>query len=195
MFDKLFKPKSVAVIGASQKALSIGNVITKNLLKYEYKGPIYPINPKADEILGVKAYPSILDVPGEIDLAHISIPAKFSPQAIDECGKKGVKFVIINSAGFREIGEALDSPQTGVSSNLYTTILPRLRSALGLGKDALGPRDIQITTPANGDNILSIFAYPNGRTHDPIRVDAKITASRSNNRTTASSSLELQPSP
>ena len=105
MFDKLFKPKSVAIIGASQKALSIGNVITKNLLKYEYKGPIYPINPKADEILGVKAYPSILDVPGEIDLAHISIPAKFSPQAIDECGKKGVKFVIINSAGFREIGE------------------------------------------------------------------------------------------
>lgn len=104
MFDKLFNPKSVAIIGASQKALSIGNVITKNLLKYEYKGPIYPINPKADEILGVKAYPSILDVPGEVDLAHISIPAKFAPMAIDECGKKGVKFVIINSAGFKEVG-------------------------------------------------------------------------------------------
>ena len=105
MFDTLFNPKSVAIIGASQKALSIGNVITKNLLKYEYKGPIYPINPKADEILGIKAYPSILDVPGEVDLAHISIPAKFAPYAIDECGKKGVKFVIINSAGFKEIGE------------------------------------------------------------------------------------------
>ena len=65
MFDKLFSPKSVAIIGASQKALSIGNVITKNLLKYEYKGAIYPINPKADEILGIKAYPSILDVPGD----------------------------------------------------------------------------------------------------------------------------------
>ena len=105
MLDKLFNPKSVAIIGASQKALSIGNVITKNLLKYGYKGFIYPINPQASEILGIKAYPTILDVPGEIDLAHISIPAKFAPQAIDDCGKKGVKHVIINSAGFKEIGE------------------------------------------------------------------------------------------
>jgi acetyltransferase len=104
MLDTLFKPKSVAIIGASQKALSIGNVITRNLLKYEFKGPIYPINPKADEICGVKAYPSVLDVPGDIDVAHLSIPAKFAPMAIDECGKKGIKFVIINSAGFKEVG-------------------------------------------------------------------------------------------
>ena len=104
MLHKLFNPNAVAVIGASQKALSIGNVITKNLLKYEYKGPIYPINPKADEILGLKAYPSILDVPGEVDVAHLSIPAKFAPMAVDECGKKGVKFIIINSAGFKEVG-------------------------------------------------------------------------------------------
>ena len=88
MFDKLFNPKSVAVIGASQKPLSIGNVITKNLLKYEFKGPIYPINPKADEILDIKAYPSILDVPGDVDLAHMSIPAKYTPMAMDQCGKK-----------------------------------------------------------------------------------------------------------
>jgi acetyltransferase len=105
MLEKLFNPKSVAIIGASTKELSIGNVITKNLLRYEYKGPIYPINPKAPEVRGVKAYPGILDVPGEVDLAHISIPAKFAPMAIDECGKKGVKFVIINSAGFKEVGE------------------------------------------------------------------------------------------
>ncbi len=106
MLDKLFNPRSVAIIGASQKALSIGNVITKNLLKYSYKGPIYPINPKADEVCGVKCYPTVADVPGDIDLAHISIPAKFTPDAIDECGKKGIKFVIINSAGFKEIGDA-----------------------------------------------------------------------------------------
>jgi acetate---CoA ligase (ADP-forming) len=106
MFEKLFNPKSVAIIGASQKALSIGNVITKNLLKYGFKGAIYPINPKPDDILGLKTYSSIMNIPGEIDLAHISIPAKFTPAAIEECGKKGVKFVIINSAGFREIGEA-----------------------------------------------------------------------------------------
>lgn len=105
MLDKLFNPQSVAIIGASQKALSIGNVITKNLLKYEYKGNIYPINPKADEILGLKCFASVLDVPGGIDLAHISIPAKFTPDAIDQCGEKGIKFVIINSAGFKEVGE------------------------------------------------------------------------------------------
>jgi acyl-CoA synthetase (NDP forming) len=104
MLDTLFNPKSVAIIGASQKALSIGNVITRNLLRYEFKGPIYPINPKADEICGIKAYPSVLDVPGDIDVAHLSIPAKFAPMAIDECGKKGIKFVIINSAGFKEVG-------------------------------------------------------------------------------------------
>jgi len=105
MLDKLFNPKSVAIIGASTKELSIGNVITKNLLKYDFKGSIYPINPKADEIRGIKAYPSILDTPGDVDVAHISIPSKFTPMAIDECGEKGVKFVIINSAGFKEVGE------------------------------------------------------------------------------------------
>ncbi len=106
MFDKLFSPKSVAIIGASQKALSIGHVITKNLLKYGFKGPIYPVNPKPDDILGLKTYASIAEVPGEVDVAHISIPAKFVPAAIEDCGKKGVKFVIVNSAGFKEIGEA-----------------------------------------------------------------------------------------
>lgn len=104
MFDKLFSPKSVAIIGASTKELSIGNVITKNLLHYNYKGSIYPINPKADEVRGVKAYPTISDVPGDVDLAHISIPSKFVPDAIEDCGKKGVKFIIINSAGFKEVG-------------------------------------------------------------------------------------------
>lgn len=104
MFDKLFSPKSVAIIGASTKELSIGNVITKNLLHYKYKGKIYPINPKADDVRGVKAYPTIFDVPGDVDLAHISIPGKFVPDAVEDCGKKGVKFIIINSAGFKEVG-------------------------------------------------------------------------------------------
>lgn len=104
MLEKLFNPKSVAIIGASQKALSIGNVITRNLIKYQFKGPIYPINPNIDEICGLKAYPSVKAVPGEVDVCHLSIPAKFAVQAIDECGEKGVKFVIINSAGFKEVG-------------------------------------------------------------------------------------------
>ncbi len=103
--DALFKPRSIAIIGASQKELSIGNVIIKNLVHYGYTGALYPINPKMDEIRGIKAYPTIFEVPDEIDLAHVIIPAKFVPQTIEDCGKKGIKAVIINSAGFSEMGE------------------------------------------------------------------------------------------
>ncbi len=104
MLDALFKPRSVAIIGASTKELSIGNRIIKNLQDFGYKGSIYPINPKADHVRGIKAYGNICDVAGEIDLAHIVIPNKFVPFAIDDCGKKNVKTVIINTAGFKEIG-------------------------------------------------------------------------------------------
>lgn len=102
--DFLFKPKSVALIGASAKELSIGNVIIKNLLHYRFNGPVYPINPKVDEIRGLKAYPSIMDVPGIVDLAHIVIPPPFVPEEVENCGKKGVKAIIINTAGFKEMG-------------------------------------------------------------------------------------------
>ncbi|MEI7896967.1 MAG: acetate--CoA ligase family protein [bacterium] len=102
--DSLFKPKSVALIGASVKELSIGNVIIKNLLHYKFNGPVYPINPKVDEIRGLKAYPSVLDVPGDIDLAHIVIPPPFVPEEVENCGKKGVKAIIVNTAGFKEMG-------------------------------------------------------------------------------------------
>ena len=105
MLDALFRPKAVAIIGASTKELSIGNVIIRNLQEYGYRGEIYPINPTAPEVRGIKAYKSLDEIPGEVDLAHIIIPAKLVPQAIEECGKKGVKAVVINSAGFSEMGE------------------------------------------------------------------------------------------
>jgi acetyltransferase len=104
MLDSLFNPKAVAVIGASTRELHIGNRVVKNLLDFGYKGPIYPINPKADEIRGLKAYASILDVPTDVDVVHMVIPAQFVPYAIDDCGQKGVKFVILNGGGFAEVG-------------------------------------------------------------------------------------------
>ena len=106
MLDSLFKPKSVAVIGASTKTLHIGNRVIRNLLDFGFKGDIYPINPKADEIRGIKALKSILDAPDDIDVVHMVIPAKFVPQAVEECGQKGVKNIIINSGGFSETGAA-----------------------------------------------------------------------------------------
>ena len=104
MLSKFFKPKSVAIIGASTKEFSIGNKIIKNLIDFGFTGPIYPVNPKAGEVRGIKAYPSVMDIPGEIDLAHIVIPGEFVHEVIADCGKKGIKAVIINSAGFKESG-------------------------------------------------------------------------------------------
>jgi len=104
MLDALFRPQKVAVIGASTKDLSIGNRVIKNLIDFGFKGDIYPINPKADEVRGIKAYKSILDCPDNIDVVHMVIPAKFVPMAVEDCGKKGVKNIIINSGGFSEVG-------------------------------------------------------------------------------------------
>ena len=105
MLDALFKPKSVAIIGASNNPLSIGHIIIQNLLDHNYKGPIYPINPKSNYIKSFKAYPSISDVPDEIDLVNISIKNTIVPHVLEECGKKGVKFAIVHTAGFKEVGE------------------------------------------------------------------------------------------
>lgn len=104
MLYALFSPNAVAVIGASTREDRLGNWIVWNLLDFGFKGPIYPINPGADEIRGLKAYPSILDVPTDVDVAHIVIPARFVPQVIEDCGKKRVKFVILNGGGFAEVG-------------------------------------------------------------------------------------------
>lgn len=105
MLDGLFKPKGIAVIGASANPLSIGHMVLKNILDQGYKHPVYPVNPKTAEILSLKAYKSVLDIPGEVDLANISIKNTFVPLAVEECGKKGVKFAIVHTAGFKEIGD------------------------------------------------------------------------------------------
>jgi len=104
MLDGLFKPRSVAIIGASANPLSIGHIVLRNLTEFGFQGPIYPINPKAAQIRSFRCYKSVLDVPDEIDLVNISIAAKLLPAVIEECGKKGVKFAIVHSAGFKEMG-------------------------------------------------------------------------------------------
>jgi acetyltransferase len=105
MLDALFKPRSVAIIGASSNPLSIGHIVLKNLLDHDFKGPIYPINPKAVSIKSLRSYASITDVPDEVDLVNISIKNALVPAVLEECGKKGVKFAIVHTAGFKETGE------------------------------------------------------------------------------------------
>ena len=164
MLDKLFNPKSVAIIGASTKELSIGNVITKNLLHYKYKGPIYPINPSADEVRGVKAYKTISDVPGNVDLAHISIPSKFVPKAIEDCGKKGVKFIIINSAGFKEVGpegEALEKEIVSIAKKYGVRLFgPNCQGIINSDPDVRAYCDFTFTFPDPGH--ISVVAQSGG---------------------------------
>ncbi|WP_304854664.1 acetate--CoA ligase family protein [uncultured Parasutterella sp.] len=104
--DKIMRPRSIAVIGASTKEHTIGSDIMKRLLEYGYTGNIYPINPKDSEIHGLKAYPSVLDVADDIDMALIVINAKYVLSVIDQCHRKGIKGVVVISAGFKETGSA-----------------------------------------------------------------------------------------
>lgn len=104
MLENFFTPKSVAVIGASAQPGKVGYDIVHNLIDAKFQGAIYPINPKADTILDLKAYPSVTAVPGSIDLAVIVIPAKFVNATLEECGKKGIDSVVIITAGFKETG-------------------------------------------------------------------------------------------
>jgi acetyl coenzyme A synthetase (ADP forming)-like protein len=102
--NRIMRPASIAVIGASAESGKIGNSVMKNLVNGGYQGEIYPINPKASEILERKAFASITDVPGDVDVAIFTIPAKFVPQALEEAGAKGVAGAILIPSGFGETG-------------------------------------------------------------------------------------------
>ncbi len=97
-------PHSIAVIGASQRKAAIGNIVFSNLLRWGFNGVVYPVNPNAEVVCSVKAYPSVLDIPGEVDMAVIVVPAEKVHQVVEQCGRKGVHGVVIISAGFGESG-------------------------------------------------------------------------------------------
>ncbi len=104
--DKIFNPQSVAIIGASDSEGSVGYAIVKNFTRLGYAGKVYFVNNRKAEILGAKTYPSVDKIPEPVDLALIATPAKTVPGVMEECGKAGVKGVIIVSAGFKETGPA-----------------------------------------------------------------------------------------
>ena len=104
ILDKIMKPKSIAVVGASTKEHTIGSDIMKRLQEYNFNGKIYPVNPKGGIIEGLQAYTSVLEIPGEVDLAIIVVNAKFVLSTIDQCHEKGIKGLCIITAGFKETG-------------------------------------------------------------------------------------------
>ena len=102
---ELFEPSSLAVIGASSNPAKIGHEVLRNIIDGEYRGQIFPVNPRTPEILGLKTYTSVEKIPVPIDLAVVAIPSAFVPGVMEECAEKGVKAAIIISGGFREVGE------------------------------------------------------------------------------------------
>jgi acyl-CoA synthetase (NDP forming) len=103
--DMFFYPKTVAVIGASRDPKKTGNALIQNLLNYEYQGTIYPVNPTEDEILGLKAYRTIAEIPEAVDLAIFTVPAPVVVKSMEECGQKGVPAGVVHSSGFAEVGK------------------------------------------------------------------------------------------
>jgi acetyltransferase len=102
--QRIFSPQSVAVIGASSRPESVGRAVFGNVLHYEYTGVVYPVNPKARSIMGVRAYASVLEIPDPVDLAVIIVPSAGVAQVLEECAQKGIKGAIVITAGFKELG-------------------------------------------------------------------------------------------
>jgi acetyltransferase len=139
----LLRPKSVAVIGASATPGKIGHTVLLNLKESNYQGGIYPINPNEQEILGFKCYQSVLDVKEPIDAAILTIPAKFVMDTVDQCGKKGIKGLIIITSGFSEVGQV----------ELEKDLVAKAR---GYGMRILGPNIVGVLS--NSDNFNGSFA-------------------------------------
>ena len=139
----LLRPKGIAIIGASATPGKIGHTVVKNLVESGYEGGIYPVNPTADEILGLKVYKSVLDIPNNVEAAAITIPAKFVLDVVKECGEKGVKGLIVITSGFSEVGA------TEMEHEL-------VRIARGYGMRVLGPN--VVGTLSNSDSLNASFA-------------------------------------
>lgn len=101
----MMKPRSVAIIGASRNPDKVGNIILQNYVSAGYPGRLYPVNLNAEEVLGIKAYKTVLDIDDKIDLAVIAIPAQAVPMALEQCGRAKVKTAVVVSGGFAEVGE------------------------------------------------------------------------------------------
>lgn len=146
--EPFFKPRSVAVVGASREPRKFGHVIFKNFVDSEFRGRVYPINPKAETILGLKAYPSVVDVPDELDLTVIAVPAPKVPSIVDDCLSKGVKAAVIISGGFKETGEEGAKLETAIKQKIENRSLR-----------VVGPNCIGVYDPANHVDTLFLPKY------------------------------------
>ncbi|MCL4401405.1 MAG: bifunctional acetate--CoA ligase family protein/GNAT family N-acetyltransferase [Acidobacteria bacterium] len=139
--DVFFSPKTVAVIGATETPGSVGRTILWNLVTSPFGGTVYPVNPKRPSVLGIKAYKSVEDIPGDVDLAVIVTPPATVPGIIRECGESGIRGAVVISAGFKEIGPA--------GAELERQVLAEARKA---NIRVIGPNCLGVMSPLTGLN-------------------------------------------
>jgi acetyltransferase len=151
IWQNFLQPKTVAVIGATDKVGSVGHSVLRNLTNGLYEGAVCPVNPKRDSVLGYKCYPSIGEIQGPVDLAVITTPSSTVPDLITQCGKAGVKSVIVLSAGFEEFGEA--------GHELGEQVLANARE---YGVRLIGPNCLGMISPRCGLNAT----FSNGMPQD-----------------------------
>src|SRR5690606_34651340 len=131
--EPFFRPRSVAVIGASRRPGSIGYRVLQNLITTGFNGPVYPVNPKANVVSSIPAYPSVKDIPGPVDLAIIAVPQPLVLSVVDDCAEKGVRGLVVLTAGFAETG-----PE---GKELQDRLLRKVR---GAGMRMIGPNCLGI---------------------------------------------------
>jgi acyl-CoA synthetase (NDP forming)/RimJ/RimL family protein N-acetyltransferase len=149
---RLLSPTSVAVIGAGREATGVGHAVLRNLLAHDFNGVVYPVNPQATHVGGVRAAARIGDIDGPVDLAVVVVPAVEVPDVVEECGRKGVQAVIVISAGFAESG-----PE-GAALSAAT-----LRAARRFGVRLLGPNCLGVINTDPAVRLHATFATPNPR--------------------------------
>ena len=146
----IFEPKSVAIIGAAREPGKIGHVIVKNFVDGGFAGHVYPVNPNADVVHGLKCYPSVLKIPGKVDSAVIAIPAKFVPKALEECGKKGIKGAVVISGGFAEVGNTALEEELAKIAKKY-------------GMAVIGPNCLGVVNPSTKVDSIFLPTHKMGR--------------------------------
>lgn len=147
LLNLVFNPKTVALIGASEDPFKSGGMFLNSFIEGGLKSEFFLVNPKGEEIRGFKVYPSVLEVPEEIDLAIIAIPASATPEAVQDCSKKGAKFIVVHAAGFGEMGakgKELEEEMT--------------KTARRGGSRIIGPNCMGIYCPEAGLN--TVTPYP-----------------------------------
>jgi acyl-CoA synthetase (NDP forming)/RimJ/RimL family protein N-acetyltransferase len=148
----LLAPRSVAVVGAGRERTGVGHAVLRNLLSHDFNGPVYPVNPNTAHVGGVRAVPTLGDIDGPVDLAVVVVPAAEVPAVIEDCGAKGVKAVIVISAGFAEAG-----PEGAALS------AASLRAARRFGIRLLGPNCLGVINTDPDVRLHATFATPNPR--------------------------------